>query len=190
MKITKTWIPDLLVVEPKVFEDERGYFYEAYNQSVFEEYGLNFNFVQDNQSLSLKGVLRGLHYQLAPYDQAKLVRVLAGDIFDVAIDIRQGSPTFKQWYGLRLSALNKRQLLVPRGFAHGFVVLSEQAVVLYKCDNYYHKASERGINYHPEFSGIDINWPVDLERVVVSSKDNILPEFDRAEMNFHYGSLI
>ncbi|MEL8439341.1 dTDP-4-dehydrorhamnose 3,5-epimerase, partial [Escherichia coli] len=146
MNVIKTEIPDVLIFEPKVFSDERGFFFESFNQKVFEEaVGRKVKFVQDNHSKSSKGVLRGLHYQLEPYAQAKLVRCMVGEVFDVAVDIRKSSPTFGKWVGVNLSAENKHQLWIPEGFAHGFLVLSNTAEVLYKTNNYYNKENERNI---------------------------------------------
>ncbi|MFH2095214.1 MAG: dTDP-4-dehydrorhamnose 3,5-epimerase [Bacteroidota bacterium] len=184
MKIIKTNLPDLVVIEPAVYEDERGYFYESYNKEVFKKNGFDFCFVQDNQSKSSKNVLRGLHYQLAPHAQTKLVRVLSGEIFDVAADIRKGSPTFGKWFGIRLSSDNKRQLLVPRGFAHGFSVLSETAVVLYKCDNLYKRDAERGINYNDP--ALIIDWQISLNEAIISDRDRVFPMLNDAEHNFIY----
>ena len=182
MQIIQTGLPDLHIIKPRVFEDNRGYFFESYNQNKFLEKGLKYNFVQDNESLSTYGIIRGLHYQLAPYAQTKLIRVIHGRVYDVAVDLRENSPTFGQWYGCELSAENKEQLLVPRGFAHGFSVLSEQAIVFYKCDNFYHPDSERGINYKdPE---LHINWQIEPEKAVVSAKDKVLPDMKDADMNF------
>lgn len=184
MPFVKTPIRDLLVFEPKVFEDSRGYFFEAYNEQVFEAEGVNIRFVQDNQSKSSYGVIRGLHYQLSPYAQTKLVRVLEGKILDVAVDIRKGSPTFGQSFVVELSAENKKQLLVPQGFAHGFSVLSETAVVLYKCDQFYNKESEGGIRYNdPE---LNIDWQVPIDQVLVSEKDLVLPTLANCLNNFTY----
>ncbi len=182
MKITTTDIPDLLIIEPEVFEDERGYFYESYNKDRFKASGIDVLFVQDNQSKSSYGVIRGLHYQLAPYSQIKLIRVLEGKILDVAVDIRKNSQAFGKWFGIELSAENKKQLFIPRGFAHGFSVLSKTSVVFYKCDNFYNPQAERGIIYNaPQ---LNINWGIDINDVIVSSKDKLLPSFDKAEMNF------
>ena len=181
MKIIETGISDLVIIEPKVFEDSRGYFYESYNQDTFKKAGIDLCFIQDNQSLSSYGVVRGLHYQLNPYAQTKLVRVLQGTILDVAVDIRKESPTFGKSFSIELSAENKKQLLVPKGFAHGFSVLSETAVVFYKCDCLYNKDSERGINlFDPQ---LNINWKVSKDKTIVSDKDNIAPMFNQAEMN-------
>lgn len=168
MKLTLTPIKDLVVIEPKVFGDERGYFYEAYNKNTFHELGLDYDFVQDNQSFSRKGVLRGLHFQ-KQFPQAKLVRVIEGEVFDVAVDLRKNSPTFGKWYGVTLSGENKKMFMIPRGFAHGFLVLSETAVFSYKCDDFYHPNDEGGIIYNDPDIGIE--WPeVDCE-LVLSEKD-------------------
>ncbi len=168
MKLTLTPIKDLVVIEPKVFGDERGYFYEAYNKNTFHELGLDYDFVQDNQSFSRKGVLRGLHFQ-KQFPQAKLVRVIEGEVFDVAVDLRKDSPTFGKWYGVTLSGENKKMFMIPRGFAHGFLVLSETAVFSYKCDDFYHPNDEGGIIYNDP--DIGIVWPeVDCE-LVLSDKD-------------------
>ena len=168
MKLTLTPIKDLVVIEPKVFEDQRGYFFEAYNKNTFHDLGLDYDFVQDNQSYSSKGVLRGLHFQ-KKYPQAKLVRVIEGEVFDVAVDLRKDSPTFGKWYGVTLSGENKKMFMIPRGFAHGFLVLSETAVFSYKCDDFYHPNDEGGIIYNDPDIGID--WPrVDCE-LVLSEKD-------------------
>jgi dTDP-4-dehydrorhamnose 3,5-epimerase len=174
------------VIEPRVFRDERGYFFEHYNEDKFKAKGLNYRFVQDNQSKSVFGVIRGLHYQLAPYAQTKLVRVIQGKVFDVAVDIRKNSPTFGNWYGIELSDENFLQLLIPRGFAHGYAVLSDTAVFQYKCDNPYNPESEKGILYSDK--SLDIEWHVDPKDAIISPKDNILPDFDKAEMNFLYGN--
>jgi len=182
MGFIKTDIPDLLIYEPKVFEDNRGYFFEVYNAKTFEKDGIIIKFVQDNQSKSCYGVLRGLHYQLAPYAQTKLVRVISGRIWDVAIDIRRGSPSYGKYFGCELSSENKKQLFIPKGFAHGFVVLSETAEVIYKCDEFYNKESERGIMYND--SKIGINWPIPEKDMILSEKDLKNPLFKDAEMNF------
>lgn len=184
MPLIKTELPDLLVFEPKVFEDSRGYFFESYNANVFKEAGIDIVFVQDNQSSSAYGVIRGLHFQLNPHAQTKLVRVLSGRILDVAVDLRKGSPTFGKSFTIELSAENKRQLFVPRGFAHGFSVLSERAEVMYKCDAFYNKQSEGGIRFDdPE---LNIDWQIPLEKAVVSDKDTILPGITDCETNFVY----
>jgi dTDP-4-dehydrorhamnose 3,5-epimerase len=168
MNIIKTAIPDVLIIEPKVFGDERGFFFESFNQKFFEDaVGHPVNFVQDNHSKSSKGVLRGLHYQLAPHAQGKLVRCVAGEVFDVAVDIRKSSPTFGQWVGVNLSAENKRQFWIPEGFAHGFVTLSDGAEFLYKTTNYYAPMSERSICWND--ADININWGI--EEPILSAKD-------------------
>ncbi len=168
MKLTLTPIKDLVVIEPKVFGDERGYFYEAYNKNTFHELGLDYDFVQDNQSFSRKGVLRGLHFQ-KNYPQAKLVRVIEGEVFDVAVDLRKDSPTYGKWYGVVLSGENKKMFMIPRGFAHGFLVLSETAIFSYKCDDFYHPNDEGGIIYNDPTIGVE--WPkLDCE-FVLSEKD-------------------
>ena len=175
MPFVETPIDGLLVFEPKVWGDERGYFFEAYNQNIFKEAGINCNFVQDNQARSTYGVLRGLHYQTGAYAQAKLVRVVEGEVLDVAVDLREDSSTYGQWYSIRLSAENKRQLFVPRGFAHGYVVLSPTAEFFYKCDNFYSKPHEGGVIYNdPQ---LNINWEIDLKDAVLSEKDMVLPQF-------------
>ena len=184
MNIKSTEIPDLLIIEPKVFEDPRGYFFESFNERVLEENRLNYKFVQDNQSKSVYGVIRGLHYQIEPYSQTKLIRVLQGTILDVVVDIRKGSPTFGDVFTLELSDENKRQLLVPKGFAHGFSVISQTAVVLYKCDEFYNKESERGIFFN--YLYLKIDWQRKMKHAVVSEKDRILPHFKNAENNFNF----
>ncbi|ENC7191189.1 dTDP-4-dehydrorhamnose 3,5-epimerase [Escherichia coli] len=168
MNVIKTEIPDVLIFGPKVFGDERGFFMESFNQKVFEEaVGRKVEFVQDNHSKSSKGVLRGLHYQLEPYAQGKLVRCVVGEVFDVAVDIRKSSPTFGKWVGVNLSAENKRQLWIPEGFAHGFLVLSEIAEFVYKTTNYYHPESEGCIKWDDSFLMID--WP--NKPIAISEKD-------------------
>ncbi|MDX1911967.1 MAG: dTDP-4-dehydrorhamnose 3,5-epimerase [Saprospiraceae bacterium] len=173
MPFSTTPVSGLIVFEPTVFHDDRGYFYESYNQRLWEEAGISTRFVQDNQARSTRGVLRGLHYQTGVMAQAKLVRVIEGEVLDVAVDLREESPTFGKWYGVRLSAENKRQLFVPRGFAHGYVVLSETAEFAYKCDNFYSKAHEGGVRFDDPALGID--WEYDLGKVLVSEKDRALP---------------
>ena len=172
MKLTLTPIKDLVVIEPKVFEDQRGYFFEAYNKNTFHELGIDYDFVQDNQSYSTKGVLRGLHFQ-KQYPQAKLVRVLQGEVFDVAVDLRKDSPTYGKWYGVTLSAENKKMFMIPRDFAHGFLVLSDTAVFSYKCDDFYHPNDEGGIMYNDPDIGVE--WPkIDCE-YILSEKDREHP---------------
>ena len=182
MNIEQTAIKDLVIINPVVFEDSRGYFFEAYNQARFEQNGITYQFIQDNQSFSKRGVVRGLHLQDKPFAQAKLVRVLQGEILDVAVDLRKNSPTYGQHFSLVLSAENKKQLMVPHGFAHGFSVLSETASVLYKVDQVYHKESERGIRYDDPTLGID--WKLSSEEILVSDKDLILPNFENCNSQF------
>jgi dTDP-4-dehydrorhamnose 3,5-epimerase len=173
MPISTTPIEGLLVFEPAVHYDDRGYFFESYNQRVWEAAGVNIHFVQDNQARSTIGVLRGLHYQTGEMAQAKLVRVTEGEVLDVVVDLRPASNTYGQWYSIRLSAENKRQLLVPRGFAHGYLVLSDTAEFQYKCDNFYSKAHEGGLRY--DDPSLQIDWEFDLNLVIVSEKDLQLP---------------
>ncbi len=173
MPFIDTPLEGLKVFLPKVWEDGRGYFFESFNQSLFEQGGVIATFVQDNQARSSYGVLRGLHYQVEPYAQAKLVRVLQGEVLDVAVDIREGSPTYGQSYSMVLSAGNKRQLFIPRGFAHGYVVLSETAEFFYKCDNYYSKEHEGGIRFDDPTLSID--WGIGREDMILSEKDQGLP---------------
>ncbi len=184
MPFIKTPIPDLLVFEPRVFEDSRGYFFESYNENTFLAEGLDMKFVQDNQARSSYGVIRGLHYQLAPYAQTKLVRALSGAILDVAVDIRKGSPTFGHVFAIELSAENKKQLLVPKGFAHGYSVLTETAEVMYKCDGFYNKQSEGGILYSDP--KLNIDWKIPADKALVSDKDIVLPGIDNCVNNFEY----
>jgi dTDP-4-dehydrorhamnose 3,5-epimerase len=167
---TETGIKDLLIFQPKVYKDNRGYFYESYNKKIFLEAGIIQDFVQDNQSKSTYGVLRGLHFQTGEHAQAKLVRVLEGRVLDVAVDIRPNSATFGQSFSIELSAENNTQLYIPRSFAHGFVVLSETAVFSYKCDNYYSKEAESGIIYNDP--DLKINWQVDTSQIKVNARDN------------------
>jgi len=182
MPFTETPIPDHFVFEPKIFEDARGYFFESFNSALFAERNINVNFVQDNQSKSTYGVLRGLHYQLNPFAQAKLVRVISGEVLDVAVDIRQNSPTYGQHFSILLSAENKKQLYIPRGFAHGFIVVSETAEFFYKCDNYYSKEHDAGIIYNDPTLKID--WRLETDKILVSEKDKNLPEFIASKNNF------
>jgi dTDP-4-dehydrorhamnose 3,5-epimerase len=184
MKIEKTFIPDLLIIEPTVFADERGFFFESYNQQKYIDAGLNYNFVQDNHSKSSYGVLRGLHFQKTPYAQTKLVRVTQGAVIDVAVDLRKNSPTFLQQLSIELSAENKKQLLIPRGFAHGFVVISETCEFLYKCDNLYHKESDGGILFSDD--SLNIDWILPKEKLIISVKDANLPLVKNADFNFDY----
>ena len=173
MKITKTALDGVVMIEPQVFEDARGYFFESWNKAKMEEAGLNYDFIQDNQSKSCYGTIRGIHFQKGEFSQAKLVRVLQGTVLDVAVDLRKDSKTFGQHVAVELSAENNRQLMIPRGFGHGFSVLTPTAVFAYKCDNVYNKASEAGIRFDDPALGID--WKVKPEEAVLSDKDKILP---------------
>ena len=176
MTLTETSIKDLYIIEPKVFEDSRGYFFESFNERLLNRQGIHFHFVQDNQSKSEYGVIRGLHYQKQPHAQAKLVRVLEGEIFDVAVDLRSNSPTYGQWYGHMLSSQNRKQMLIPKGFAHGFSVLSSIAIVLYKCDDFYFPETEGGISYRDP--NLKIQWQIEPGKEIVSEKDKNLPFYD------------
>ena len=182
MPFIKTEFSGLLVFEPNVFGDSRGYFFEAYNEKQFQQEGIDIRWIQDNQSSSTYGVIRGLHYQLPPYDQTKLVRVLRGKILDVVVDIRKGSPTFGKSFSKVLSAKNKRQLFIPKGFAHGFSVLSEKAEVLYKCDGFYNKESEGGIIYNDP--ALEIDWRITAEEAIISDKDKVLPTLAECRNSF------
>ena len=170
MKVAETTLPGVLIIEPRVFPDGRGYFYETYNRKRYSEHGINNEFVQDNLSYSVKDTLRGLHYQ-SPHSQAKLVQVLSGEVFDVAVDIRVDSPAFGKWMGIILSSENKKQLFIPRGFAHGFCVLSDTAIFSYKCDDYYAPNCEGGILWSDPAIGVE--WPVKAQ--LLSDKDVINP---------------
>jgi dTDP-4-dehydrorhamnose 3,5-epimerase len=181
MKFSKTNIPDVILCEPTVFNDERGYFFESFNKEAFEKHlGKPVHFCQDNEAKSTKGVLRGLHYQLPPFAQSKLVHVISGKVLDIAVDIRKGSATFGQYVALELSGENMLQLFIPAGFAHGYVVLSDEAVFGYKVDNYYHKASERGIIFNDQ--ELQINWKLAQNELIISEKDKIQPAFNRADL--------
>ena len=182
MTIEKTPIQDLVILTPTIFPDDRGYFFEAYNKAKFHDNGILYDFIQDNQSFSKQGVIRGLHLQIKPFAQAKLVRVLQGEILDVAVDLRKNSPTYGQHFSVVLNDENKKQLMVPHGFAHGFSVLSETASVMYKVDQLYHKESERGIRFDDPALAID--WQVNPAEVIVSEKDLILPSFDSIDWEF------
>jgi dTDP-4-dehydrorhamnose 3,5-epimerase len=182
MKITPTILNDLYIIEPAVFADNRGFFYESFSTKKLEEAGLKYNFIQDNHSKSSYGVLRGLHYQNAPFAQAKLVRVVQGSVLDVVVDLRKESSTYLQHFSLELSAENKLQLLIPRGFAHGFVVLSETCEFLYKCDNFYDKASEGGIAYND--ASLNIDWKIPAKDIILSAKDEQNPTVNNAFFNF------
>ena len=184
MKFTRLKIPDVILCEPEVFGDDRGYFAETYRQDKLDAFlGFNINFCRDNESKSSFGVLRGLHYQLAPHAQTKLVRVIHGSVLDVAVDIRKGSPTFGQYVVVELTAENKKQLLVPRGFAHGFVVLSKEATFAYKVDSYYSPECDRGIAFNDESLGID--WKINPDELQLSPKDLNQPLFKNADY-FNY----
>ncbi|MNM35282.1 dTDP-4-dehydrorhamnose 3,5-epimerase [compost metagenome] len=184
MKVMKTNLEGVLIVEPAVFGDHRGWFMETYTKSKFLEHGIDQDFVQDNQSYSaVKGTLRGLHFQLNPKAQSKLVRCTRGSIFDVAVDIRQGSPSYGKWFGLELSAENKKQLLIPKGFAHGFMTLTEDVEVQYKCDELYAPECDGGILWNDPDIGIE--WPIDVVPVL-SAKDEKAPLLKDAKLNFVY----
>lgn len=182
MEIIKTPIPDLIIIKPRLFQDARGYFFESYSKKTFSASEITSEFIQDNESQSQYGVVRGLHYQLAPYAQAKLVRVISGAVLDVAVDLRRNSPTFGKWYSVELTEENKLMFLVPRGFAHGFSVLTPKATFQYKCDNLYSPQNERGI--HPFDSSLGIDWKIPLDQAILSEKDMKAPNFDNAEFNF------
>ena len=183
MEITKTPIEGLLIINPKILRDERGYFYESFNKNTFfNATGIETNFVQDNQARSVKNVLRGLHYQNSPAAQTKLLRVIEGSIWDVAVDIRPGSPTFGQWYGIELTADNKLQFYIPKGFAHGYAVLSDTAEVFYKCDDFYSRECEGGVSYSDP--AINIDWKIDLSAAIVSEKDLKQPLLANANIRF------
>ncbi len=182
MKVEKTGLEGLLILEPKVFADSRGLFMESFNGSVLHELGITVSFVQDNQSHSVKNVIRGLHFQKAPFAQTKLVRVIYGTIVDVVVDLRVHEPTFKKVYCLEISAENRKQLLIPKGFAHGFSVLSETAGVLYKCDEYYHPEAEGGLLYNDP--SLTVDWKVRSSDALVSSKDLQLPTLPLSTFSF------
>lgn len=180
MNFTRTKIPDLVLCKPTIFNDERGCFFESFKKESFEKFiGYAVNFNQDNEAKSTKGVLRGLHYQLPPFAQSKLVRVVKGKVLDIAVDIRKGSPTFGQYEVVELSEENKCQLFIPQGFAHGYVVLSDEAIFSYKVDNYYHKESERGIIYNDV--SLKIDWQLPFKEVIISEKDMLQPTFEKAD---------
>ncbi|KRL02595.1 dtdp-4-dehydrorhamnose 3,5-epimerase [Liquorilactobacillus capillatus DSM 19910] len=186
MKIIDTNLQDVKLVETDVFGDHRGFFTETYTQNKFQNAGINVEFTQDNQSLSVEpGVLRGMHYQLAPYAQTKLLRAVTGVIYDVLVDIRKGSPTYSKWEGYILSEYNHRQLLVPKGFAHGFVTLTPNVNVAYKVDGYYAPEADGGIAYDDPDIGIE--WPMPLEHLILSDKDTKHPRLKDAKLNFVYG---
>lgn len=177
MGITETKLKDCFILEPQVFQDSRGYFFESFNQkNFFEATGQHVNFIQDNETFSTKGVLRGLHFQTGDFAQAKLVRVIKGRVLDIAVDVRQDSPTFGEFQTLELTEDNKKQFFLPRGFAHGFVVLSDTAIFAYKCDNYYNKEAEAGIIYNDP--NLNIDWHLPEHELLLSDKDRILPTFE------------
>ena len=186
MKFIRTEIEDVVIIEPKVHGDNRGYFVETFREDKLEEFlGYKINFCQDNESKSSKGVLRGLHYQLDPAAQTKLVRVISGSVLDVAVDIREGSPTFGKHVAVELTSENKKQMLVPRGFAHGFVVLEDDTIFAYKVDNYYSPECDRGIAFDDE--DLDINWIINKEELNLSAKDKIQPKLKDTNDIFDYG---
>ena len=183
MQLIKTEIEDLFILEPKIFGDERGYFFESYNKNVLDSLTKeNYVFVQDNESKSSYGVIRGLHYQLKPHAQTKIVRVLQGTVYDVAVDLRKDSLTSGKWVGVELSADNKKQFLIPKGFAHGFSVLSETAIFAYKCDDFFHPEAEAGIVY--DDPTLNIDWNIRKEDAIVADKDKKLPAFENAKIKF------
>jgi dTDP-4-dehydrorhamnose 3,5-epimerase len=184
MPFTASPLPGVIIFEPAVYPDERGFFFESYNKRLFETNQIVDEFVQDNQSFSVYGVIRGLHYQREPQAQSKLVRVLQGNILDVVVDLRQGSPGFGKSYSIELSAENKKQIFIPKGFAHGFSVLSETAEITYKCDRFYNKQSEAGIRYNDDL--LQINWMIPAGRALISEKDSLLPEFNPGLSDFKY----
>ena len=185
MKVTRLSIPDVLLIEPQVFNDDRGFFFESFNQEKFEEaIGRKINFVQDNHSKSTKGVLRGLHYQIPPRAQGKIIRVTQGEVFDVVVDLRKSSETYKKWFGVKLSEDNMKMMFVPKGFAHGFVTLSDVAVFHYKCDELYMPSADGGIIYNdPE---INIDWGVDVSQLIMSDKDRVLPKLADIETDLGF----
>ncbi|WP_372795409.1 dTDP-4-dehydrorhamnose 3,5-epimerase [Lutibacter sp.] len=181
MKFIRTEIPDVILCKPTILKDERGYFFESFKKEAFEKFmGSTINFTQDNEAKSTKGVLRGLHYQLPPFAQTKLVRVVKGKVLDIAVDIRKGSPTFGHYVAIELSEENKYQLFIPAGFAHGYVVLSDEAIFSYKVDNYYHKESERGIMYND--TTLQIDWKLPVAELLISEKDKMQPPFKKADL--------
>lgn len=182
MPFKTTAFPGLIIIEPSVFNDDRGYFFESYNEQTFKKENINYHFVQDNQASSVYGVVRGLHFQQNPFAQTKLVRVLKGTILDVAVDLREGSPTYGQVYTLELSAENKLQLLVPQGFAHGYSVLSATAEVFYKCDQFYNKSAEGGLAYNDP--ALNIDWKIPVDKMILSEKDTKYPGLKDCIHNF------
>ena len=188
MKVFDAKLKDVKIIEPDVFEDKRGFFTESYSEEKYKELGIDFNFVQDNHSLSVEvGIVRGLHFQRGNGAQTKLIRVVTGEVLDVVVDLRKGSPTYGQWESFILSEHNRRQLLVPRGFAHGFATLTPNVNFMYKCDNYYNAEADAGIAFDDKKLGID--WQIDLSKAIISDKDRNLPTFKEFEENndFEYG---
>lgn len=190
LKITETKLQDVKIIEPTIFGDNRGFFTETYSDRDFKAAGINFNFIQDNHSLSAQaGVLRGLHFQRGQAAQTKLIRVVSGAVLDVIVDVRKGSPTYKQWEGYIISASNHRQLLVPKGYAHGFVTLTDNVNFLYKCDNYYDADADGGITFKD--AELNIDWPIDFDQAITSEKDAQQPTFAEFEKDnpFVYGEI-
>lgn len=190
LKITETKLQDVKIIEPAIFGDNRGFFTETYSDRDFKAVGINFNFIQDNHSLSAQaGVLRGLHFQRGQAAQTKLIRVVSGAVLDVIVDVRKGSPTYKQWEGYIISASNHRQLLVPKGYAHGFVTLTDNVNFLYKCDNYYDADADGGITFKD--AELNIDWPIDFDQAITSEKDAQQPTFAEFEKDnpFVYGEI-
>lgn len=187
MDIVETEIPEVKIIEPKIFADSRGYFFESFSQSLFEQKICRTTFVQDNESRSTFGVLRGLHFQLPPFSQSKLVRVVSGEVLDIAVDIRKGSPTFGKYVTVKLSSENKRQFFIPRGFAHGFMVLSSEAIFQYKCDNYYAPDYEGSVRWNdPE---LNIDWEINIDSIVLSEKDKNAPLLNDSKLFNYFESL-
>ena len=184
MPFLKTDFPGLMIFEPKVFEDSRGYFFESFNEQTCKANGIDIKFVQDNQAKSSFGVIRGLHYQLAPYSQTKFIRVLTGSIIDAVVDLRKGSPTFGKSFSIELTASNHLQLLVPKGFAHGYSVISETAEVFYKCDAFYHKEAEAGIMFNDP--ALNIDWKIPVDQQIISEKDQLYPTLANCVNNFEF----
>jgi dTDP-4-dehydrorhamnose 3,5-epimerase len=174
----------LLIIEPKVFSDSRGYFFESFREDILQQFNAKYNWIQENESVSNFGVIRGLHYQLNPFSQAKLVRVIVGEVLDVVMDVRRGSPTFGKKFEIILSGENKKQLLIPEGFAHGFSVLQDGTIFSYKCNNLYNKDSERGINLLD--TSLAINWQIETSKAIISDKDKMNPNFINADYNFEF----
>lgn len=181
MIVIETKFKDCFIIQPQIFKDKRGYFIESFNQKTFQDAtGLHINFVQDNESSSVKGVLRGLHFQSGEHAQAKLLRVIKGRVLDIAVDIRKDSNTFGEHFSIELSEVNKTQLFVPKGFAHGFVVLEDETIFSYKCDNFYDKESESGVIFNDE--DLNIDWKIPKEKLIISDKDLVLPKFKNAQL--------